>query len=170
MSSPQGMSFEQMFEKIEQSMRELAVLPEQAVAEAEKVLMLGLPEFTGTLIGSLQVEPLEPNGTAISITEESLLASASEHAQAFIEKENEKAKEQAKFRGGVGGIEPMTPLDYITDNLVGEPPDGPYPLRIELYGAPVQEEEGKGAWANAGLATHEHLSTAMTATAQRASR
>lgn len=174
-----GMSIEGMFANIERSFTELRRLPELAIADAEKTLMIEAPVYTGTLKDAIELHhgTLGDNSFEIALTEGMLRMSAGENAMRFSRMKVQRGildqsgdvefAYAATGRHGVNDAE--LAAAYIYENVHELPPDGLYPYRIERYGGP-KTGEGKGMWEHAAEAARDEIRKQMQGIAQRASK
>lgn len=131
-------SFLDMIEHMKQRLWRAETVPQTAIQEAEKHLIVMLPEYTGTYRESVEAVPVGDEGAwSLQVSEAKLIEVAGKNDLNFDDE---------------GGEVAVSARDYVYD--VAHPrfgksgsPEGPYPLRIEASGRLLDEQPtGEGAW------------------------
>ena len=137
--------FLEMIDQMNERLWRAETVPQTAIQEAEKQLIVLLPEYTGTYRDSVEAVPVgDEGGWSLRVTEEKLIEEAGKNDIAFDDE---------------GGTVETSAADYVYDVAhprFGKPdtPSGPYPLRIEAHGRLLDKQpSGEGAWADIAAKT-----------------
>jgi hypothetical protein len=108
------------------------VVPEQVITATHKKMLPMIPVYTGTYRDAVKFAVSDGGQQAMLYVSMRSMMDAQQTGQAEL------------FDEGLGKA---IDLDYISANIHGRPPEGPYPLRIETLGRPTNKSpSGKDLW------------------------
>lgn len=122
-------SLEAYLKKLDRRLNRLARIKNPTIQAADNIISAEIPVYTGAYQQAVKKK------------------STKDYAGIWVDRKGLIAAQPKSITYDVGGeqVTVQAGVDRAFDNIHGEPPEGPYPLRIEAHGGPGSGN-GAGMW------------------------